>query len=196
MIDTMLYRPLDKSFAKGFFGIDRGKKVIGIGAFNLLSNPYKGWEYFREALNILAAKNRDMIKEAQILVFGSFYDEKIAAAIPFKTHFIGSLQDDYSLVLMYNCLDVFVIPSLAENFPQTVLESIAANVPVAGFNVGGIPDLVNDSTGYLAEYKNSGDLARGIELLLNSPKRNVRGFIGPFSKEQIIKRHRELWNSL
>jgi glycosyltransferase involved in cell wall biosynthesis len=196
MIDTMLYRPLDKSFAKIFFGIDGGKKTIGIGAHNLLSNPYKGWAHFSEALDILAGKNRDMINEAQVLVFGSFYDEKIAAAIPFKTYFIGSLADDYSLVLMYNCLDVFVMPSLAENFPQTVLESIAVNVPVAGFNVGGIPDLVNGNTGYLAEYKNSEDLAYGIELLLNNPKQNVRGFIEPFSKEQILKRHRELWNSL
>jgi glycosyltransferase involved in cell wall biosynthesis len=195
MIDPLLYRPLDKIFAKNFFGIDSGKKIIGIGALNLLSNPYKGWEYFNEALGILAGKNRDMAEQTQVLVFGSFYEEKIAAAIPFKTYFLGSLHDDYSLVLMYNCLDVFVIPSLAENFPQTVLESMASNVPVAGFNVGGIPDLVNDTTGYLAEYKNSEDLACGIEFLLNHQKKNVRNFIEPFSKEQILKLHRELWDS-
>jgi glycosyltransferase involved in cell wall biosynthesis len=195
MVDISLYRPLDKLFARKFFNIDDGKKLIGIGALNLLSNPYKGWAYFSEALNILAKKDRKWREEIQLLVFGSFYDEKISAAIPFKTYFIGSLQDDYSLALMYNCLDVFVIPSLAENFPQTILESIASNVPVVGFNVGGIPDLVNGDTGYLAEYKNSEDLAQGIEFLLNNPKRHVRCFIEPFSKKQILKRHKELWNS-
>jgi glycosyltransferase involved in cell wall biosynthesis len=152
--------------------------------------------FFYEALAILADKDRNQVEEIQLLVFGSFYEEKIAAALPVKTYFLGSLQDDYSLVLMYNCLDVFVIPSLAENFPQTVLESIASGVPVAGFNVGGIPDMVNGDTGYLAEYKNSKDLAQGIEFLLNNRKRNVQNFIEPFSKKRILERHKEIWNNL
>jgi glycosyltransferase involved in cell wall biosynthesis len=196
MIDSSLYRPLDKYFAKELFKISSGKKIIGIGAFDLLSNPYKGWGFFREALDILADNSRVQADAIQVLVFGSFYDEKIAAALPFKAYFLGFLQDDYSLVLMYNCLDVFVMPSLAENFPQTVLESISSGIPVVGFNVGGVPDLVNDDTGYLAEYKNSADLAHGIDILLNDRGRNVRGFIEPFSKRQILKRHKELWNNL
>ncbi|MDR2406628.1 MAG: glycosyltransferase [Bacteroidales bacterium] len=196
MIDPFLYRPVNKRFAKEVFGIDRGKKIIGIGALNLLSNPYKGWAFFCEALDILADKNGKLAEEIQLLVFGSFYEEKIAAALPFKTYFPGSLQDDYSLVLMYNCLDVFVIPSLAENFPQTVLESISSGVPVVGFDVGGISDLVNGDTGCLAEYKNSKDLACGIEFLLNNRKLNVQNFIEPFSKKQILKRHKELWSGL
>jgi glycosyltransferase involved in cell wall biosynthesis len=194
MVDTTLYRPLDTWSAKNLFGIDTRKKTIGIGALNLLSNPYKGWAFFLGALDILADKNRNMAEQVQVLVFGSYDDEKTSATLPLKAYFVGSLQDDYSLVLMYNCLDVFVMPSLAENFPQTVLESMAANVPVAGFRVGGIPDLVNDNTGYLVEYKNTEDLARGIDLLLNRPKQNVRDFTEHFSKKQILKRHKELWN--
>jgi glycosyltransferase involved in cell wall biosynthesis len=57
-----------------------------------------------------------------------------------------------------------------DNFPNSILESLSCNTPVVGFNIGGIPDMVNENTGYLAEYKNSRDLVKGIALLLHEGK--------------------------
>ncbi|GAH33957.1 unnamed protein product, partial [marine sediment metagenome] len=41
---------------------------------------------------------------------------------------------------VYSAVDVFCISSLEENFPITVLESLACGIPVVGFKVGGIPE--------------------------------------------------------
>jgi len=72
------------------------------------------------------------------------------------------------LSLLYNAVDIFITPSLADNFPNTILEALACVTPVVAFNTGGIPDLVKHKlTGYLAEYKSSKSLAQGIEWILD-----------------------------
>lgn len=54
----------------------------------------------------------------------------------------GYLNDNLSLTLAYNACDTFIIPSVAENYPNVVLESMACGKPCVGFNTGGIPDLI------------------------------------------------------
>jgi glycosyltransferase involved in cell wall biosynthesis len=146
-------------------------------------------------LHILSEDETLQYLKIEIIIFGSNYSREIADSIPFPVHFLGRLYDDYSLVIAYNCMDVFVIPSLAENFPKTILESLSSNTPVIGFNVGGIPDMVNEHTGYLAEYKNSEDLAKGISLVLKEGKSNVREYVKPFDNKEILNKHIEMWNT-
>ena len=69
---------------------------------------------------------------------------------------------------MKNKIDYLLIfPSIAENCPRIVLEAMACGTPVIAFNTGGVPELVDHmKTGYVAEYKNSDDLANGVELFL------------------------------
>ena len=106
---------------------------------------------------------------------------------------MGVLHDSFALSLLYNAADVFCIPSVAENFANTILESLNCRTPVVGFDVGGIPDVVGKETGYLAKYKDSEDFARGIQYVLE----NSSGFsfknISEFKAESIIKNHKELF---
>jgi glycosyltransferase involved in cell wall biosynthesis len=61
-----------------------------------------------------------------------------------------------------------IFPSIAENCPLVVLEVMGCGTPVIAFNTGGVPELVDHlKTGYVAEYKNSDDLANGVELFLS-----------------------------
>ncbi|MDR0505538.1 MAG: glycosyltransferase, partial [Dysgonamonadaceae bacterium] len=181
LIDTTVFKPVSKEVSRRLFSLDIKKKIIGFGADNALQNPYKGWTYLRDALQILSKDALLKDVPIEVVIFGSSYVKEIAEGIPFPVHFLGKLYDEYSLVMVYNSVHVFVIPSLAENFPNTVLESIACDTPVVGFNVGGIPDMVNVHTGYLAEYKNSEDLARHISLLLREPRANVNASISVFA---------------
>jgi glycosyltransferase involved in cell wall biosynthesis len=82
---------------------------------------------------------------------------------------LGSLNHDRLLTLAYSAADVFVIPSLQDNLPNTVLESMACGAPVVGFAVGGIPDMVDPGkTGLLVAAGDSHRLSDAIrEVLLD-----------------------------
>jgi glycosyltransferase involved in cell wall biosynthesis len=190
-----IFRPFDKEIARKLFFIENNKKIIGFGANAAITNPCKGWDYLKKALWIILEDSSLQAMEIELLVFGSSFNKEVVTELPIKSHFLGQLDDEYSLAMVYNALDVFVIPSTAESFGQTVIESLAADVPVVGFNVGGISDTVNSETGYLAEYKNSADLAKGISLILRNPPRNVRKHVEKFSADVILNKHKKMWDN-
>jgi glycosyltransferase involved in cell wall biosynthesis len=129
------------------------------------------------------------------LIFGDGYNKAIADAAPFRTRFMGFLKDELSTVLVYNATDVFVTPSLADNFPTTVLECQACGTPVVGFDVGGIPDMIkHKDNGYLAKYKDADDLANGIKFCLET---KIKGRLLPeFEKNILLKKHGDMMQSV
>lgn len=70
---------------------------------------------------------------------------------------LGYIADDRLLSLVYSAADVYAIPSRHDNFPSSVLESLACGTPVVGFNVGGIPEMV--PTGVAGVLVPPGDVA-------------------------------------
>lgn len=191
-IDNRLFKPFEKSIAKSILNISEKETVIAFGAVKI-DNPYKGWQYLQSALENL--KKTWALENISVLIFGSGFNETIANEIPFKTTFLGRLNDDYSINLAYNAADVFVVPSLADNQPTTVMESMCCGTPVVGFNVGGIPDMIqHKENGYLAKYKDSEDLASGIKFCIEN---NIKGRMLPiFDRNKIIKQHIDLINSI
>jgi glycosyltransferase involved in cell wall biosynthesis len=82
---------------------------------------------------------------------------------------LPSVNDDGFLSLIYSAADVFVAPSLADNLPNTILESIACGTPVVAFNAGGIPDAVRPGvTGLLAKTGDAAELRSAILGLLGN----------------------------
>ncbi|HEX3856616.1 MAG TPA: glycosyltransferase family 4 protein [Verrucomicrobiae bacterium] len=66
---------------------------------------------------------------------------------------------------------MLALPSLEDNCPMTVLEAMAASVPVVAANVGGVPDLIEDGkTGLLCDPLNAASMAGAVEKLLAQPQ--------------------------
>ena len=66
--------------------------------------------------------------------------------------------------------DLFVLPSLKEGLPYTIIEAMSAGLPIVASRVGGTPDLVTDGkNGLLVEIKNSIALADALEKLVKNP---------------------------
>jgi glycosyltransferase involved in cell wall biosynthesis len=96
------------------------------------------------------------------------------------------VNDEQTMAQLYSAADVFVLPSVAENFPNTICESLLCGTPVVAFNVGGIPELINDLNGKLVEPFDVNKLYLAIkEVLQNQAK---------FDFEQIGRRAAELLN--
>jgi glycosyltransferase involved in cell wall biosynthesis len=192
LLDTTLFKPFDKNTAKQILNIDTSEKVIAFGAVSV-DSPYKGWSYLQKAMEILA-EDKNFLK-ITVLIFGSGYKKEIADAIPFKTKFMGYLNDQYSTLMVYNAADVFVAPSLAETFGYVVLESLSCGTPVVGFDVGGIPDMIkHKENGYLAKYKDAADIAEGIKFCLINQLKGGNSQI--FESKEIVNKHLKLFNLL
>lgn len=192
IIDQKIYKPFDKNIAKEILKIDKSQVVISFGAISI-NNPYKGLNYLLKSLKLLFQDVE--FKNILVLIFGSGYKKEIDDEIPYKTKFIGHLSDEYSTVIAYNATDVFIAPSLADNLPTTVLESLSCGTPVVGFDVGGIPDMVkHKENGYLAKYRDSNDLADGIKFCLAN---KMKGFNLPeFESKCILNKHLALFEYL
>lgn len=190
-LDANIFKPIDKKVAKQILNVDGDKKVIAFGAM-AIDSPYKGWSYLKNALDILFNSGYENFK---VLIFGSSHNPEIAEAINYETKFVGFVDSEYATSVIYNAADVFVAPSLADNLPYTVLESLSCGTPVVAFNIGGIPEMIkHKSNGYLAKYKDSEDLAEGIAYCL---EKNITGYrLTDFDSSTVINKHIKLIKKL
>ena len=124
-------------------------------------------------------------------MYGSGYNQATVDAVKYPIHFLGRVYDETMLALICNAADVFISPSLSESFGLTFLENMLCNTPVVGFDCTAIPELVKTGvTGYLAKFKDSDDLAHGIEALVNGMPLNSEEW--HYSSDEIISMHKDL----
>jgi glycosyltransferase involved in cell wall biosynthesis len=73
---------------------------------------------------------------------------------------------------VYAAIDVFVLPSLNEGLPMTILEAMAASKPVIATRVGAIPSVIKDGeTGLLVDPGDADGLRNALTRLLSDPDR-------------------------
>jgi glycosyltransferase involved in cell wall biosynthesis len=183
-INSDLYKPLNKKICKQKFNIPQYKKVILTGAANL-KDKRKGFNYLIKAINILINKNMSLKNDLVLVVFGQI-DKQVIDCISIETIQLGRLNNELDIIDAYNVADVFVLPSLQDNLPNTIMESLSCGVPVVAFNVGGIPDMIDDrQNGILAKVESVAELANGIEQLLTDEELHKKFSIA--AREKVIK---------
>ena len=115
-----------------------------------------------EACNKLAADHPELKEQWGVVVMGGHADE-IAEQFQLPVYPLGYVNNTRAIVQAYQAADVFVIPSLSDNLPNTIMEALACGVPCVGFNVGGIPEMIDhQKNGYVAKYRSADDLAAGV----------------------------------
>ncbi|NLH17888.1 MAG: glycosyltransferase family 4 protein [Phycisphaerae bacterium] len=153
-----------------------GKSPVIAAIGNL--NPAKGYEYFIE----MAALLRRKIHSAVFVVAGSRLDSQKRYAqqidrlidrhgLRDSIRFLGYWRD---VRIVLAVCDVFVLSSVREGNPTTVLEAMAMRRPVVAAEVGGVREQIEDGvSGVIVPPRNGEKLAEGVSriLAMSSPQR-------------------------
>ena len=86
--------------------------------------------------------------------------------------FLGNRLD---IPIILQALDVFILPSLNEGISNTILEAMAAGIPVIATDVGGNPELVaDDVAGFLIPPQDASAMAAALLKYSNNPELRTR----------------------
>ena len=201
-LDTQIFKPYSKSDSCKKLGLPEDKFILMSGFMPSRKDMHKGTPYLLEAFSILLRDFKIEPDEMELVIFGNRNDKDVPE-FALKTTFLGTIAEEEKLALCYSAADAFISPSLEDNLPYTVMESLACGTPVVAFTTGGIPDMVQHlENGYLAEYKSAKDLAAGIHWVYAHPQREKlnecarKTIEEKFSEELIADRHIQLYQTL
>ncbi|MGQ1785239.1 glycosyltransferase [Saccharicrinis sp. GN24d3] len=200
-IDSRVFTPLNTKQCREEFGLPLDKKLLLFGAVNI-NDPRKGAKQLAQALDFLNIRHPNLTKELELVVFGKCKTQEMNM-LPYKWHKIDFISGQNKMAKLYNCADAFVLPSLEDNLPNTVMESLACGVPVVAFSIGGVPEMIqHKETGYVVSANNCNDLGIGIHHVLyeNNPdlfKFSATKFVkDKYSNKEVARQYNELYSSL
>jgi glycosyltransferase involved in cell wall biosynthesis len=200
-LDTEIFKPFDKKLSREVLNIPQDVKIILTGAANVIHSRYKGFSLLVESLRYLKSNCETKFV---LVIFGATESDINHLSMPFQKICLGNIYDEHTLALAYNCADVFVGPSQQDNLPGTFLEASACGTPSVGFDIGGIPEIVEHrKNGYIAKPFDTNDLAYGIEWVLEDKERHQllsnyarQKALDCYSYKVIAQKHIELYKKI
>lgn len=202
-IDVHMFKPpTDTAQQKKSLNLEPAKKYLLFGSANI-NDERKGFKYLLQSLEYLKGKITEQEKNSiEIIIFGKNKDSG-SLKIPFKCHEIGSIASEEKLIKYYSVAEAFILPSLQDNLPNTVVEALACGTPVVAFNTGGIPDMIqHQKNGYLANLKSAKDLSAGIHWIFSHPRYNELSqcaretAVTRFNEDLISQKYLHLYESI
>ncbi|MCU0353136.1 MAG: glycosyltransferase [Cytophagales bacterium] len=199
-LDTNVFCPGSKSKARALFNLPLDKKIVLFGSLRSAQDSNKGMDLLVAALGVLKEKHGS--ENTLAVIFGMTQDEE-TVDIGFPRQYVGKINGEERMAMLYAAADVMVVPSRMENLPQTATEPMACGTPVVGFDIGGMPDIIRHRhNGYLAVPYDPSDLASGIAWAINHPdhaqlSENARMFaLENFSESGIASRYVAIYEHL
>ncbi len=168
-VPTDIFRRRNRPFSRDLLNLPQDKTLILFGACYLTER--KGFKYLLGALKLLKKK----IDTSRIAVVTFGPQQEITAfhkdtKVP--VYQLGYICIEKLLSHVYSSADMSVAPSTEDSSPNIVLESMACEIPVIGFDgASGLKDIViSNKTGLLAELKSTKNLADKIEYMVTHPE--------------------------
>lgn len=167
-IDTNFYVPGSKQAARQKLNLPEDRKLLLFVAYKA-TDPGKGINYLIEATEHIAQQHPGWRQQLGIVPVGR-ESETLKNAFACDAWPQGSVTDAEKMRLLYQAADLLVMPTLMDNLPNTIVEAMSCALPCVGFNVGGLPQMIQDGVnGFLARYRDAEDLARlSLSLLVSN----------------------------
>ena len=165
-----VFRPDVRQEARAKMGF-KGSTFYLLAGSSSLDNELKGFAFVAEAAQQLAARHPGRF---ELVTFGRGKPDIVGVPVRHQ----GYLRNDDALACLYAACDAYVLPSLVDNLPNMLIESIACGTPCVTFNVGGCPDVVRDGlTGFIAHERSGESLVYCIARIIqmsNDVRRGLR----------------------
>ncbi|MGI9509796.1 MAG: glycosyltransferase [Geminicoccaceae bacterium] len=159
-IDLERYRPRNRRATRAELGLPADRKLLLFVAADL-SSMRKGGQFLQRAMACLSdAADVDLVAVG---------DGRVPIDHP-RVHRLGAVDDEERLAKIFSAVDLFILPSLQDNLPNTMVEALASATPVVAFDAGGIPDFVRpNETGALVPVEDGKALGEAAKALLAAP---------------------------
>lgn len=155
-IEENIFKPYDVQLIRRKFNLPINKKVVLFVA-QQVTNFRKGFVFLLKAIEYLERE------DIYLIAVGN------SRNLNGRIHGLGFINDDKIMSEIYSAADIFVLPSLIDNLPNTMLESIMCGTPVVAFPAGGIPEVIKTGVnGILAEQISAKALAEAINDALDN----------------------------
>jgi glycosyltransferase involved in cell wall biosynthesis len=157
-VDLQEFRPMERTEARRRLNLPLNARIVLFVA-DLVADRRKG-------LRLLLKAFRE-IQDIPDLLLVTLGRGGYEAGTQHATRHLGSLHASEDLRAAYSAADAFAIPSLQDNLPNTILESMACGTPVVGFAAGGVREaVINGVSGLLAPTGDFGALAGALYRIL------------------------------
>lgn len=156
-IELSFFKPTDNEFRKKY---ELDDKFIILGVASIWTQS-KGINYFLELSTNL--------KEDEVIVLVGLSNKQLKE-IPENIIGISRTNNVEELADIYSSADIFVNPTLEDNFPTVNLEALACGTPVITFETGGSPESINNKTGMVVKERSSVKLYENISNIRVSEK--------------------------
>ena len=199
-IDTSVFSPMDKTSARERHGLPSEGRLLLFGA-QRITDERKGFRYLKEACESIVETHPNLAKQLGVVVLGGDA-QAVKSALPLPVYPVNYLNGEAEIAELYNAVDLFVTPSLQDNLPNTIVEAMACGVPCVGFDVGGIPEMIDHQTnGYVARYCDSQDLAQGIAWCLNGENASLNEAararaLATYSESVVAQRYLDVYRTV
>lgn len=171
-IDTTIFKPFPRKLARDVFNLPDDKIIILFASENI-NNHRKGFDLLMDTIKVLSTTDN-----LSLCTVGRMSDQ-VSGSNVFN---IGYINDERLMALLYAASDLFILPALEDNFPNTMLESLSCSTPVISFNIGGMKDVIqNDLNGLLVEEITSKALAEGVNYCITNLQKFDRSKIREFA---------------
>lgn len=159
-LDHCQFRPFPKDFSRQVLGLPKEKKILLFIA-DSVHNKRKGLDLLLNSFQLL----NDPTLALAIIGKNSESYERHSFVYP-----LGRIDNERFISLGYSAADLLVVPSLEDNFPNTVLEGLLCGIPVAGFETSGLPEMIiPGENGFLSPAIKGDILSETIKKCLQHP---------------------------
>lgn len=182
-IDLDVFKPTPSEF-KREYNLENKKVILGVAS---------NWK-LRKGLDTFGKLAQELDDSYKIILIGINKNDR--KKIPANILTIKRTNNVEELAKFYTLADMFINPTLEDNFPTTNIESLACGTPVITYKTGGSPEAVNEKSGVVVEKQDFKEL---VKVIKQFNKKNYTGCIEQakkFEKRDQYNKYIELYEKV